>query len=57
MAAQRDPYLAAEALRALVALEGIQATRPLLRELAADGPLLLRRVARGELLRARWRIA
>ena len=57
VAAQRDPYLAAEALRALVAVEGIQATRPLLRQLAAEGPLLLRRVARGELLRARWRIA
>ena len=57
VAAQRDPYLAAEALRALVAVEGIQATRPLLRQLAAEGPLLLRRVARGELLGARWPIA
>ena len=57
VATQRDPYLAAEALRALVAVEGIQATRPLLRRLASEGPLLLRRVARGELLGVRWRIA
>ena len=46
---QRDPYLAAEALRSLVAIEGVDATRPLLRRLAADGPLLLRRVARSQL--------
>jgi hypothetical protein len=47
--AQRDPYLAAHALRSLVAVEGFQAMRPLLRELAARGPVLLRRVARAEL--------
>jgi hypothetical protein len=53
VAAQRDPYLAAHALRALVAVEGFRATRPLLRELAAQGPMLLRRVARAELVGGR----
>jgi hypothetical protein len=53
VAAQRDPYLAAHALRALVAVEGFRATRPLLRELAAQGPMLLRRVARAELVSGR----
>jgi hypothetical protein len=50
---QRDPYLAAHALRSLVAIEGMGATRPLLRELAARGPMLLRRVARSELVGGR----
>ncbi len=49
VARHRDPYLAAEALRSLVAIEGIEATRPLLAELAANGPLLLRGVARSQL--------
>jgi hypothetical protein len=46
---QRDPYLAAEALRSLVAIEGIDANRALLRELSANGPLVLRLVARAQL--------
>jgi hypothetical protein len=45
----RDPYLAAAALRALVAIEGVDATGPLLRQLASGGPVLLRRAAQAEL--------
>lgn len=44
-----DPFLAAEALRSLVAIEGVEALRPLLIELAEHGPLLIARVARGAL--------
>jgi hypothetical protein len=53
VAEHRDPYLAAHALRSLVAVEGIGAMRPLLRELAAQGPMLLRRVAQAELVGGR----
>lgn len=41
-----DPYVAAEALRSLVALSGIDAQRQLLQQLADDGPILLRTAAR-----------
>ena len=51
--AYRDPYLAARALQSLVAIEGVGPTRPLLRQLAAGGPLLLRHVARAELIGGR----
>jgi hypothetical protein len=49
---QRDRYLAAEALRSLVAVEGVEATRPPLREPAASGSLLLQGAASSELVRA-----
>jgi hypothetical protein len=39
--------------QSLVAIEGLGATRPLLRQLAAGGPLLLGQVARAELIGGR----
>lgn len=44
-----DPFLAAEALRSLVAIEGVDRLRLLLTELAEHGPLLTAKVA-GEAL-------
>jgi hypothetical protein len=40
-----DPFLAAEALRSLVAIEGVDPLRLLLTEFAEHGPLLLANVA------------
>lgn len=41
-----DPYVAAEALRALLALSSVRAELVLLTRLAADGPVMLRHEAR-----------
>jgi hypothetical protein len=44
-----DPYLAAQALESLVEIEGADASRDLLLELASSGPVQVRRVARSVL--------
>ncbi len=41
----RDPYLGAEALRALIAIEGTAGLGVWLEQLAASGPVMVRRVA------------
>ncbi|MFT3862889.1 MAG: HEAT repeat domain-containing protein [Solirubrobacterales bacterium] len=42
---ESDPFLAAEALRSLVAIEGVEALRPLLTQIAERGGLLPAKVA------------
>lgn len=44
--AARDPFLAAEALRSLVAIDGAGRWQAWLQELAADAPFMVRDVAR-----------
>lgn len=44
-----DPYLAAQALDALVAIDGAEAHRKLLERLLVTGPAVVRRVAEGAL--------
>ncbi|MGO9974894.1 MAG: HEAT repeat domain-containing protein [Solirubrobacteraceae bacterium] len=45
----RDPYLAAQALRSLVEIEGIEQLRPLLIELAGCDSFMVARIASGAL--------
>jgi hypothetical protein len=45
----RDPFLAAEALRSLIAIDGVERLRPWLEQLADRAPFMVRAVAQGAL--------
>jgi HEAT repeat protein len=47
----KDPFLAAQALRSLLKIEGTDALRPLLDDLASHGPFMLTDIARSALNR------
>jgi len=48
--ADRDPFLAVEALRSLIAIDGVERLGPWLEELAAQAPFMVRAVAQRALL-------
>jgi hypothetical protein len=51
--ADRDPFLAVEALRSLITIDGVERLRPWLEELAAQAPFMVRAVAQRALLSTR----
>ena len=51
--ADRDSFLAVEALRSVIPIDGVQQLRPWLEELAAQAPFMVRAVAQRALTSAR----